>query len=226
MKKILSYLLFLIVAAGTLISDYTDNEWSMYIFKPLIMIWIGGFFLFHAKSINRIIIKFTLTAFAFSWLGDIFLMFTGKGELLFAAGVMAFLIAQVFYIFLFLKTIELSGKKPFLRKQPFWLIAYIAYGLVFAILLYDNLDTLLRIAIFIYIGAILSMSAMALNRFGNGHPVSFMLVFSGSLLFVFSDSVIAINKFLYTFEYANLLILFTYMLAQFLIMKGILKQYE
>jgi len=94
------------------------------------------------------------------------------------------------------------------------------------ILLYDNLDTILRIAIFIYIGAILSMSAMALNRLGNGHPVSFILVFTGSLFFVFSDSLIAIDKFLYSFDHARAVILFTYIIAQYLIMKGILKQYE
>lgn len=226
MKKILFHVLLVIIAAGTILSNYTYNEWSVYIFKPLIMIWMGGYFLFHAKLIDRKIVKLALAAFLFSWLGDIFLMFTEKGEVFFATGIFAFLIAQVFYIFLFLKTINLSGKKPFLRKQPFWLIAYIAYGLVFIILLYGNLNTILRIAIFIYIGAILGMSAMALNRLGNGHPVSFTLVFTGSLFFVFSDSVIAIDKFLYSFEHARAVVLSTYILAQYLIMRGILKQYE
>ena len=226
MKKILFHVLFGIIATGTILSNYTYNEWAMYVFKPLIMIWISGYFLFHAKSIDRKIVKLALAAFVFSWLGDIFLMFADKGEVFFASGIFAFLISQIFYIFLFLKTINLSGKKPFLRKQPFWLIAYIAYGLVFVILLYNNLDTLLRIAIFIYIAAILSMSSMALNRLGNGHPVSFILVFTGSLFFVFSDSLIAIDKFLYSFDHARAVILFTYIIAQYLIMKGILKQYE
>lgn len=226
MKKILSHLLLVIIAAGTILSSYTYNEWAMYIFKPLIMIWIGGYFLFHAKSIDRDIVKLALAAFLFSWLGDIFLMFTDKGEVFFSSGIFAFLISQVFYIILFLKTINLSGKKPFLRKHPFWLIAYIAYGLLFIILLYGNLNTVLRIAIFIYIGAILGMSAMALNRLGNGHPVSFTLVFTGSLFFVLSDSLIAIDKFLYSFDHARAIILFTYILAQYLIMRGILKQYE
>ena len=226
MKKIIFHLLFLIISAGTILSNYSYNEWAMYIFKPLIMIWIGGYFLFHAKFIHKQIVKFALAAFLFSWLGDIFMMFTDKGEIFFASGVFSFLISQVFYIILFLKTITLSGKKPFLKKQPYWLIAYIAYGMLFAILLYGSLDAILRIAIFIYIAAILSMSAMALNRLGNGHPVSFTLVFIGSLLFIVSDSIIAIDRFLSSFEHARAIILFTYILAQFLIMKGILKQYE
>jgi uncharacterized membrane protein YhhN len=226
MKKIIFHLLFLVIAAGTILSSYSYNEWSMYIFKPLIMIWIGGYFLFHARYTDRQIVKLTLAAFLFSWLGDIFMMFTEKGEVFFASGVFAFLVAQIFYIILFLKTITLSGKKPFLKKQPYWLIAYIAYGMLFAILLYGSLDTILKIAIFFYITAILSMSAMALNRFGNGHPVSFTLVFTGSILFIISDSIIAIDRFLFAFEHARSIILFTYILAQYLIMRGILKQYE
>lgn len=226
MKKIIFHILFLVIAAGTILSNYSYNDWSMYLFKPLIMIWIGGYFIFHAKLIDQQIVKLALSAFLFSWMGDIFMMFTDKGEVFFALGVLAFLVSQVFYIILFLKTITLSGKKPFLRKQPYWLIAYIAYGMLFAILLYESLDMVLQIAIFFYIAAILGMSAMSLNRFGNGHPVSFTLVFIGSLLFIVSDSIIAIDRFLCEFEHARTIILSTYILAQYLIMKGTLKQYE
>lgn len=70
------------------------------------------------------------------------------------------------------------------------------------------------------------MSSMALNRYGNGHPISFSLVFSGSLFFVVSDTLIAVNRFLVTTPYAGLFVMATYIAAQFLIMKGILKQYE
>lgn len=226
MKKILFHVPFVIIAGGTILYSYSYNNWAMYIFKPLIMIWIGGYFLFHAKSIDKKILRITLAAFLFSWLGDIFMMFTEKGDIFFASGVFVFLIAQIFYIILFLKTINHSGKKPFLRKNPYWLIAYIAYGLLFTILLYDNLDVFLKIAIFIYIAAILGMSAMALNRLDNGHPISFTLVFAGSILFIISDSIIAIDRFLYNFEHARAIILSTYIIAQYLIMRGLLKQYE
>lgn len=226
MKKLFFHFLLVIIAAGTILSNYSYNDWTMYIFKPLVMICIAGYFLFHSKGIDKKIVRLTLSAFLFSWIGDIFMMFTDHGEVFFSTGVLAFLVAQVFYIILFLQSITLSGKKPFLKKQPYWLIAYIAYGLLFGILLYGALGTTLKIAIFIYIAAILSMSAMALNRLGNGHPASFALVFAGSLFFIVSDSLIAIDRFLYEFEHGRALILFTYILAQYLIMKGILKQYE
>jgi uncharacterized membrane protein YhhN len=74
--------------------------------------------------------------------------------------------------------------------------------------------------------AIMGMSAMALNRFRAVNQLSFSMVFAGSVLFVISDTLIALDKFLTPIQNDRLLIMPTYMAAQFLIMKGILKQFE
>jgi len=171
-------------------------------------------------------VRLALFAFLFSWLGDVLLMFSNRLPQFFIFGLASFLVAQTGYVFLFRKTINLSGKKPFLKKKPYFLIFYIAYGLIVYIALFNRLDSVLRIAVFIYMSALLGMSSMALNRFGNGHPVSFSLVFAGSLLFVFSDTMIAINRFLVPVPYEGILVMSTYMVAQYLIMRGLLKQYE
>jgi uncharacterized membrane protein YhhN len=42
----------------------------------------------------------------------------------------------------------------------------------------------------------------------------------GALLFVISDSILAINKFYQSFEMANILIMLSYGFAQFYIVKG------
>lgn len=226
MKKFLAHFLFLVIVIGDLTGEYLRIPWIDYTFKPLIMIWIGAYFFLHAKGIDRTVVKLAGFGFLFSWTGDLFMMFAAREFLFFVLGIVSFLVAQVFYIFLFLRTINLSGKKPFLKKSPAWLIAYIAYGLIVYIVLFGQLDNVLRVAIFVYIVAILTMSAMALNRYGNGHPVSFSLVFTGSLLFVLSDTMIAVNRFLVEIPYEGMFIMTTYIGAQFLIMKGILKQYE
>ena len=67
---------------------------------------------------------------------------------------------------------------------------------------------------------------MALNRFGNGHPVSFTLVMLGTLLFVVSDTLIAYSKFVSPIFMEGIFVMGTYISAQYLIMRGILKQYE
>lgn len=226
MKKFLIHFLFLIIVVGDLTGELFQIKWMDYMFKPFILIWIGSYFLMHAKNIDKKIVWLTVFAFVFSWFGDIFLMFGEKGFTFFILGIAAFLVAQIFYVFLFLRTINLSGKKPFLKKRPYFFIAYIAYGLIIYILLYNHLDEILKVAVFVYMVALLSMSSMALNRFGNGHPISFNYIFIGSLLFVLSDSMIAINKFLVPIPYEGIFIMTTYISAQYLIMRGLLKQYQ
>jgi uncharacterized membrane protein YhhN len=225
MKKILLHLLFIVIVAADLVGEFIQNVQVDHIAKPLIMLWIGGYFLLYAKNIDTKVVKLACLGFLFSWFGDLFMMFSGE-FLYFVFGIASFLVAQVLYAFLFLRTINISGKKPFLKKKPFWLIPYIAFGLIIYILLFNQLDAVLKIAIFIYMTAILTMSAMALNRYGNGHPISFSLVFAGSLLFVASDTLIAINRFLVAIPYEGLFIMTTYITAQYLIMRGILTQYE
>ncbi len=226
MKKYLFYFLFLIIVAGDLTGELLQIKWIDYSFKPFILIWIGGYFLMHARNIDKKVVQLAVFAFVFSWFGDMLLMFGEIDFIYFMVGLVSFLIAQIFYIFLFLRTINISGKMPFLKKKPFWLIAYIAFGLIVYTILYDHLDAVLKIAVFVYMTALLSMSAMALNRFGNGHPISFSLVFIGSLLFVLSDTMIALNKFLAPIPYEGILIMTTYISAQYLIMRGLLKQYQ
>lgn len=226
MKKFFVHFLFLIILVGDLTGEFFQIKWLDYSFKPFIMIWICGYFFMHAKGIDKTIIKLAGFAFLFSWFGDMFLMFGDNGFLYFILGLLSFLVAQIVYIFLFLRTINLSGKTPFLKKKPYFLLAYIAYGLVVYIVLYNHLDNVLKIAVFVYMVALLSMSTMALNRFGNGHPISFSYVFIGSLLFVLSDTMIAINKFLILIPYEGILIMTSYISAQYLIMRGLLKQYQ
>lgn len=226
MKKYLFHLLFLIIVVGDLTGELLQIKWIDYSFKPFILIWIGGYFLMYAKNIDKKVFQLAMFAFVFSWFGDMLLMFGEIDFIYFLVGLVSFLIAQIFYIFLFLRTINISGKMPFLKKKPYWLILYIAFGLIVYTILYSHLDAVLRIAVFVYMTALLSMSAMALNRFGNGHPVSFSLVFIGSLLFVLSDTMIALNKFLTPIPYEGIFIMTSYISAQYLIMRGLLKQYE
>lgn len=225
MKKFLFHFFFVLIAVGVLVGQYSNNSQIDHLFKPFILIWIAAYFFAHIKNKDKAVLKLAGFGFLFSWSGDIFMMFSSE-YLFFILGIVSFLIAQILYAFLFLRTITLSVKKPFLKKKPIWLIPFIVFGLLVFILLFEHLDSVLLFAIFIYIIGILFMSSMALNRYGNGHPISFSLVFSGSLFFVVSDTLIAVNRFLVTTPYAGLFVMATYIAAQFLIMKGILKQYE
>jgi uncharacterized membrane protein YhhN len=68
------------------------------------------------------------------------------------------------------------------------------------------------------------MMMAAFNRKNLVSNISFNLVFSGAVLFVLSDSCIAINLFYKPFELARITIMLTYIIAQILIIKGILAE--
>jgi uncharacterized membrane protein YhhN len=226
MKKHLFTILFVISVIGVFTGIVFHIDWLDYLCKPLIMISIGSYFLQNSKKLNKNLVWYALIAFLFSLFGDIFLMFIDKQMIFFLLGLASFLVAQVAYIFLFHQTIKISGGESFLRKNSLYLNGYILYGVIVYGLLFNQLDIPLKIASFAYMLALLGMSAMALNRFKAVNSSSFFLVFAGSVLFVISDSIIALDKFLTPIPGDQLLVMTTYIAAQYLIMRGILKQFE
>jgi uncharacterized membrane protein YhhN len=66
------------------------------------------------------------------------------------------------------------------------------------------------------------MGITAAKRFGKTSKESFLYLLGGAIIFIISDSLLAINKFYSNFEQADLLIMLTYITGQFLIVKGII----
>jgi uncharacterized membrane protein YhhN len=62
---------------------------------------------------------------------------------------------------------------------------------------------------------------LALNRNGRVNFNSYFLVFVGSVLFVLSDSLLALNKFYMEISMAGFWIMILYISAQYLIMRGL-----
>ncbi len=85
--------------------------------------------------------------------------------------------------------------------------------------LYPNLKSF-TIPVILYVIVISLMAIFALNRKNRVTPSSFKLIFLGAVLFVISDSFIALNKFLIQIPYNGVWVMLTYMLAQYLIAEG------
>ena len=169
--------------------------------------------------------RWVLIALFFSWLGDIFLMFPrdnyseGAREALFIAGLVSFLIAHIQYIIAFIKDIHPYPKVSLLIEKPYLVIPFIVF--LFALLRFLIPHTgVLTFPICIYGITIVSMSMTALNRKNIVTDRSFLLVFSGALLFVLSDSTIAITLFYQHFELERIVIMSTYIIAQLCITYG------
>lgn len=224
MKSKIFLFLFAIAVIGVLTGIALHEKWLDYIFKPLIMISLGAHFILNTPGSDAKVRVFGIWAILFSLFGDTFLMFTNAGPNFFILGLGSFLVAQIGYILLFSRLNFKGSVKSFILKNPYWLLVYVGYGAGIYILLFPNLDLVLKIAVFVYMSALLGMSVMAFNRKGVQPALSFSLVFVGSLLFVVSDTLIALNKFLSPIPADRFLVMTTYMAAQLLIITGILKQ--
>ena len=64
---------------------------------------------------------------------------------------------------------------------------------------------------------------MALNRKNKVAENSFLLVFIGAILFVVSDTVLAIHLFYQKMDWYRIVIMSTYIFGQLFIVKGIAK---
>ncbi len=158
----------------------------------------------------------------FSWAGDVLLELAQRNEDLFIAGLGCFLLAHVMYLTVFFIT---PGKNVILRNRFYLLIPVIIYGAVLIYYLYIDLAEM-RLPVILYAIVILSMLTGAINRLEKVKRASYYLVLTGAILFVISDSAIAVNKFSHHFEYSGIVIMSTYITAQFLIIIGYIKQFR
>lgn len=216
MKKSTAFLfLFLIASLGD-VTAILVNQSLVYVFKPIILLALIGYYLAQTQAPNQTF----LAALFFCWVGDILLMF--QGELYFILGLVAFLTGHVFYIFSFRQFSWAEGKKllPTQKVRYSFPIILAATGLV--VVLYPKLGAL-QIPVIVYAMVIMMMAITALFRLGHTQNSSFVWVFIGAVFFMISDSALAINKFHTPFTGASVLIMLTYVLAQYMIVQGVLK---
>jgi len=205
--RIFSLTLLTILSAFIMIrAEYLDLSIQVYVFKPLTMIFIILIAIQLGVSHLSIYVYAILLGLLFSLIGDVFLMLPSD---LFILGLISFLIAHLFYIVAF------SFGKRF--KFSFWsLLPFVLYGILMFGILSPYLGEM-KLPVVAYIGVILIMGWQAFDRWNLTRDRFALLAFIGAVLFIFSDSVLALNKFREPFDIARVLNLSTYFFAQWLI---------
>ncbi|TRX36026.1 lysoplasmalogenase [Flavobacterium sp. ZT3R18] len=165
--------------------------------------------------------KILLMALTFSWIGDIILLFTDKGELYFIFGLVAFLLSHVVYIVLFSKQ---QNTRTNDKKEVFWLgsLAILTYFFIMINTLFPKLGAL-KIPVLVYALVITTMLFFAFKGSLKWSIPANNYILIGAIVFVSSDSILAFNKFYAPITHASFFIMATYCMAQYLIVKGILK---
>lgn len=140
----------------------------------------------------------------FSLIGDVLLAWPGD---LFVFGLGAFLVAHLAYLKAYLSDCRRLALLP--------LILALSVGAVLLGILISSGLGPLTVPVIIYGMAISAMLWRALARLGSGVPQrSALLAAGGAVAFVFSDSVIGINRFVSPFNAAPYIIILSYWLGQ------------
>jgi len=143
-----------------------------------------------------------------SAVGDVLLALDG----LFVQGLVAFLLAQVIYTVLFLTQCRWQSS-----RLP-WLALIVVYAVICTLYIVPEAGDMM-IPVTAYMIAI---SLMAISA-GFRDDQLFLWVAMGALIFMVSDTLIAINRFVSPFEYSGIAVMTTYYVAQLLICVGIVR---
>ncbi|MBR9921421.1 MAG: lysoplasmalogenase [Bacteroidetes bacterium] len=221
MKSRLTAYIFGIVALVHLSSLYWGLENIADASKPFLLISLGFHYWLSASSTRRKReFLLSLFAIAFSFFGDVLLLqlkWQPEKGYFFLLGLGSFLLAHVFYM---LRFREMQGRH--LQKQPWLIIPVLLYLLAFLWYLWPDIPGDFQVPVGVY-GVVISLMALSAIHYSGGQSASirFKLI-AGAILFILSDSLIAVGKFSFQADFSSWIML-TYIAAQWMIIRGILE---
>jgi uncharacterized membrane protein YhhN len=161
---------------------------------------------FYFLGTERILFP-VIAALVFSWAGDILLIYKDR-QIFFKSGLAAFLVSHIFYIIAFLVT---AGN---INNTALIISAVIAIPLGLTILKLLNASPPMKIPVAAYAVAIIFMSMAALQLMLALPGFAGIIIFSASLLYLFSDTFMAYLLFHGKPKYFNLITMIPYIIAQ------------
>ncbi len=217
MNKVkVTFFVFVLVSILDIVGIIFEIPILIYIFKPLIILSL--LFLYVFSLPKRL--KWYVIALGFSFFGDVLLMFSG--ELFFIFGLVSFLIAHLLFIKIVLTRIQ---KYP-LSKVIFSIIPFLIVFSLLLLLLFILKNSLneMFVPVVIYGFTISTFGAVSLLDYLNGKSSKSLLMLLGAIVFIVSDSVLAINKFYNPTHLNEVIIMATYISSQYLIFRSMLQQ--
>ena len=218
MKKQIWIIGFIGILTVHLASIVFNIQLLEYIVKPMIVIWLMLYFLSQTVNVNSGLKKWILAALFFSWTGDVLLLFQQNNSLFFLLGLCAFLVAHIFYI-LFFNRVRVNENV----RGKVWLLLIVAiYYSSLITLVYSHLGGM-KLPVLVYGVVISCMFLLAMHMLSIKNKAAGKWMMTGALLFVISDSLLAVNKFYQPFAIAAVVIMLSYGLAQLFIVEGAIK---
>ncbi|MBA6156594.1 lysoplasmalogenase [Tenacibaculum sp. S7007] len=209
-KIALASILFLIVAIADVYAVFTQNKSIEIIFKPSLMTTLAIVYLVSVKKPNF----WLVSALFFSFWGDVFLLDKVN---YFVFGLASFLIAHIMYIKMTSKYVQKRTYLKLLKSAVPFVVLFV--GLLSII--YNNLGEML-LPVIVYGVAISIFGAFALLNYSEEKSTANTWLLLGAILFIASDSLIALNNFYTPKRLFDIAIIILYIVSQYLIVKAVI----
>jgi alkylglycerol monooxygenase len=202
-------LIAMLDGAAAIIAEILAYDEVVYALKPLVIVVIIAVALLSSRPPTPTYRWAIVAGLLFSLAGDVLLMLPQD---LFLFGVLAFAVAQVAYA-----TAFISGGGFY--RDPRSIVPFLLYGVFMAAFLWNGLqDAGMLVPTMAYLVIILFMAWQAFGHWRQTLETRSLLALIGVLLFVASDSLLAVNRFAVDIgDLAPILVLGTYYPAQLLI---------
>lgn len=197
-------------ALGAVVAAARGWRRGLYVLKPLTTLLIL-LLAMHIPSALPFYKPLVMAGLVCSLAGDVFLMLPRDR---FVAGLVSFLAAHLLYIGAF------TGGWAAFPLRWWVIVPFVAYAAVLLRILLPHVPRALKAAVVVYAAALLVMAWQAAERGAAGLPGGVAAAIGG-VLFVVSDSALALDRFRRPFRAAQPLVLATYWAAQTLIVLSI-----
>lgn len=222
---------YVLVGVVNVIAVASANLPAEQLTKPLLMPLLVAWLIADARHDRSAPLVLLLVGLVFAWIGDLLLL--GDGDLLFGLGIAAFLVTQVVYSAAFVRVPGLRFRRGILipprgpvrglvAEHRVLVLPFAAYVAVLAWQLWPTAGAF-RVPVLVYGCALMVMSLCALNLVHRVPAKAAWVTFAGSVLFVASDSLIAMTSLgaLITSPAIDAIVMLTYIAAQGLIALGL-----
>ena len=209
-KISIASILFLLVAIVDVFAVINQNKSLEIVFKPLLMTILVIVYLLSVKKANF----WLVSALFFSFWGDVFLLDKTN---YFVFGLASFLIAHIMYI----KMTSNFLHKTSVVKKVTAAVPFIVLFTVLLYVIYPNLNEMLM-PVIVYGIAISCFGTLALLNYQQKKSTENTWLLLGAILFIASDSLIALNNFYKPEVIFDITIITLYIVSQYLIVKSVI----
>lgn len=212
------FIIFLYASIGTLLSYGLEKSKWLFFTKPFILPVLVVYYILNTHDPLPVII----VALIFAFLGDCFLLWYKK-KVYFLSGLLSFFIMLAFYS-VFMMTCQVHISRIGTESVVIG-FAYLLLGVLIFALLYRYLGNF-KIPVIFYTLASLSVSYICFfNVMEHKTEIAFVQ-YLGSLLFIISDTILAIDSFRKKVRYGGIYIMSTYIVAQIFLLAGFMNTYK